>query len=60
MDRRSFLKLGGFVTVSAATGTLFGCSSSDVSQGATPATGSDWSFPQSIASGDPKPDSIML
>ncbi|WP_308447406.1 alkaline phosphatase D family protein [Parachitinimonas caeni] len=72
MDRRQFLKWGGFVTVTAATGNLMGCSSSDssststipgtdITAPATPAaTGSGWKFPQSIASGDPRPDSILL
>lgn len=63
MDRRSFLKFGGFITASVATGGLAGCGSSDAPadpSGLPPASGSDWKFPQSVASGDPRPDSIML
>jgi alkaline phosphatase D len=59
MDRRQFLKLGGFITVSAVTGC--GSSSDDVPIGGLPpAGGSDWRFPQSVAAGDPRPDSIVL
>jgi alkaline phosphatase D len=78
MDRREFLRLGGFVTVSIATGAG-GCAT-DIHPPppgpATPATpsapptsagtapkptvGLGWRFPQSVASGDPKPDSILL
>jgi alkaline phosphatase D len=61
MDRRQFLKFGGFITVSAATGGLAGCGSGDyVEPGLPPATGSSWTFPQSVASGDPRADSILL
>ncbi|MBS1161205.1 MAG: metallophosphatase [Proteobacteria bacterium] len=54
MDRRQFLKLGSFIGVSTATLGLAGCidSNDDGNAGAT--------FPQGVASGDPKPDSIML
>ncbi len=63
MDRRSFIKLGGFITVSVATGGLAGCGGSTYTPpapGLPPATGGNWKFPQSVASGDPRADSIML
>jgi alkaline phosphatase D len=69
MDRRSFLFNSGFWTLSVATGGLAGCggnsadnttSTSTASTSPAPATGANWKFPQSIASGDPRPDSIML
>ena len=61
INRRQFLKLGGFITVSVATAGLTACGSSDHSEAGVPlASGSDWKFPQSVASGDPRPDSAML
>ncbi len=65
MDRRQFMKLGGFITVSVASAGLAGCGGSSNSGdsapgGLPPATGGDWKFPQSVASGDPRPDSILL
>jgi len=63
MDRRQFIKLGGFITVSAATGGLVGCGGGAATLPAPdvpPATGGNWKFPQSVASGDPRADSIML
>lgn len=70
MDRRQFLKLGSFVTVSTVASGLAGCggggdgSTPNVNDGgqATPAaaTGAGWKFPQSVASGDPRSDSILL
>ena len=61
MDRRQFLRLGGFITVSVATAGLSACGSSDYREEGVPlATGRDWKFPQSIASGDPRADSVML
>lgn len=68
MDRRQFIKFSSLITVSVATGGLAGCndsssSNSSPSQVFTPfplATGTNWKFPQSVASGDPKPDSILL
>ena len=61
MDRRQFLKLGGFLTVSVATVGLAACGSTDYSDPGVPlASGSDWKFPQSVASGDPRADSAML
>lgn len=78
MKRREFIRLGGFLTVSAAAIGMTGCDivgdSSDTSaQPLDPAsypnptrdpvalsTGGAWSFPQSVASGDPRSDSIIL
>ncbi len=61
INRRQFLKLGGFITVSVATAGLAACGGSDHSDAGVPlAMGGDWQFPQSVASGDPRPDSVML
>ncbi|SAI67979.1 Alkaline phosphatase D precursor [Bordetella ansorpii] len=71
MDRRKFLKWGSFLTVSVATTTLAGCGGSNDDDGnegggesggqTPPANGSiTYSFPQGVASGDPRPDSIVL
>lgn len=68
MKRRDFLRLGGFLTVSVTSSAITGCSWFDDDEsapGTTPsmpdkATGSNWKFPQSIASADPQPDSIIL
>ncbi|WP_144639154.1 alkaline phosphatase D family protein [Bordetella genomosp. 13] len=75
MDRRKFLKWGSFLTVSVATTGLAGCGGSDDDDdngngsdggdtgGQTPPpTGGpiSYSFPQGVASGDPRPDSIVL
>lgn len=61
INRRQFLKLGGFITVSVATAGLTACGGSDHGDAGVPlASGSDWKFPQSVASGDPRPDSAML
>jgi alkaline phosphatase D len=65
MDRRQFLKFGSFITVSVASVGLAGCGGGDsgvqTSAGGLPAaTGGAWKFPQSVASGDPRSDSIML
>ena len=62
MDRRQFLKFGSFITVSAAAGTaLTACGGSDgpADSGLALASGA-WKFPQSVASGDPRADSILL
>ncbi|WP_373988753.1 alkaline phosphatase [Duganella sp. BuS-21] len=62
MDRRQFIKFGGFITVSVASGAgLSACGGSDGPPAATlpPASGA-WKFPQSVASGDPRADSILL
>lgn len=72
MDRRQFLRMGGFVTASVAGMGLTACGGSDgddqvgdggngnAGNSGNGATGSGWKFPQSIASGDPQPDAIML
>lgn len=64
MNRRDFLRMGGFLTVSTATVGLTGCFHDEDDETAgilTPeATGSNWAFPQSVASADPKPDSMIL
>lgn len=54
MDRRNFLKLGSFIGVSTAALGLAACNDNgdNGNAGAT--------FPQGVASGDPKPESIML
>ena len=59
MDRRLFLKLSSFFTSSsAALGLGAGLSACGGGGGAGgPAA---WKFPQSIASADPRPDSIVL
>lgn len=70
MDRRKFLKWGSFLTVSAATASLAGCNSSDDddddgggNSGGDPGGGTPparFQYPQGVASGDPRPDSIIL
>lgn len=69
MDRRLFLKASGFFSVSVAGGMLSACggSSGNTEVATTPSTsdlslvtGSNWKFPQSVASGDPRADSIVL
>lgn len=64
IDRRRFLKLGGFITMSVATAGLAGCGGGDSSSaselGVPLAEGADWKFPQSVASGDPRADSVLL
>ncbi|QBC44947.1 hypothetical protein [Iodobacter fluviatilis] len=61
MNRRQFLKLTGFVTVSTiGPALLVGCNSSD-DDAVIPAVAQiPCKFPQSIASGDPAATSIML
>lgn len=72
MDRRQFLRMGGFVTASVAGMGLSACGGGDGGTdeaagggsgsggNGNSATGAGWKFPQSIASGDPQPDAIML
>jgi alkaline phosphatase D len=62
MDRRQFIKFGSFITVSVASGVgLSACGGSDGAPGSDLALASGaWKFPQSVASGDPRADSIML
>lgn len=67
MKRRDFIRLGGFLTASAATVGLTGCSLDDDDNelpahrpSPQKASGSNWQFPQSIASADPEANSIIL
>jgi alkaline phosphatase D len=62
MDRRQFIKFGSFITVSVAAGAgLSACGGSDAAPGSDlPLASGAWKFPQSVASGDPRADSIML
>ena len=62
MDRRRFLKLSSFFSVSSlSAGLSAGLSACNGDDPATPeATGANWKFPQSVASADPRPDSIVL
>lgn len=56
MERRNFLKLTTLFTFQASLGGLLsGCHSSSSSKPLTPA-----SFPQGVASADPKPKSVVL
>ncbi|MET1115489.1 MAG: alkaline phosphatase D family protein [Comamonas sp.] len=57
MDRRQFLRISGFVTASVAGLGLTACANGEDGDAAS---GTGWKFPQSIASGDPQPDAIML
>ncbi|URF03271.1 alkaline phosphatase D family protein [Cupriavidus campinensis] len=65
MDRRKFLKWGSFVTVTVATTGLTACGGDDdpAANPAPPTTPDNspvFTFQQGVASGDPKPDSVML
>ncbi|MDI1300420.1 MAG: alkaline phosphatase D family protein [bacterium] len=67
MKRRDFIRMGSFITISVAALGVTGCNSEDpqtttLSRPMPPlaSAGGTWIFPQSIASGDPHPDSIML
>lgn len=69
MDRRKFIKWGSFLTVSvAATSALSACGgdnnddNNDAPAGAgnPPPVNAAATFAQGVASGDPKPDSIIL
>ena len=56
MDRRSFLKSGAFLTVAAATaGGLAACGDGD-----DDTLAGTFAFGEGVASGDPRPDSVML
>lgn len=62
--RRDFLRFMA-VTVVASSAPLSGCGDDDDSGGATPFPDSDpddvaFVFPQGLASGDPRPDSVVL
>lgn len=64
MDRRQFLKWSGFLTASVAAGGLAACGGGGAGSlpgGAGSTLGINGSgFGQGVASGDPKPDSIVL
>jgi alkaline phosphatase D len=65
MDRRKFIKLSGFMTVSVASATvLSACGGSNDSSGPTtgaaPTSGASLAFSLGVASGDPQPDSVVL
>ncbi len=63
MNRRAFLRNTGFWTASIAVSGLSACGSDSAStpeSGPAKATGSNWKFPQSVASGDPRADGAML
>lgn len=63
MDRRKFLKWGSFLTISTATTGLAGCNSDsddDDDNDNGPDNGARYQYPQGVASGDPRPDSIIL
>lgn len=67
MDRRKFLRWSGFISTTPVIGALAACGGSDDEPAAvaptvpgTLAQGSDWKFPQSVAAGDPRPDSVLL
>jgi alkaline phosphatase D len=61
MDRRNFLRNTGFWTASLAlTGGLSACGGDSEDEGLAQASGSDWQFPQSVASGDPAAAAITL
>lgn len=64
MDRRHFLKLGGFLTVTVAAGGLAACGGGGGGGGEEPPpdTGSpqNFNFAHGVASGDPRPDSVIV
>jgi alkaline phosphatase D len=64
MDRRNFLKWSSFMTVSVASTTVLsacgGSNSSSGSSSASTASESAKAFSLGVASGDPKPDSVVL
>lgn len=62
MDRRHFLKLGGFLTVSVAAGGLAACGGGGGGDDRPPDTGNpeNFNFVHGVASGDPRPDSVIV
>lgn len=75
MKRRDFLRMGSFMTVSVAALGITACGSSDDNtddgsiapnpvrpDAPVPAAGSSFNFrfPQSVATGDPRPDSVVF
>ncbi|WP_432262352.1 alkaline phosphatase D family protein [Cupriavidus sp. TMH.W2] len=60
LDRRTFLKLSGYFTVSAA-GTLMGaCGGGEEQRAVSAMPAGTYSYPQGIGSGDPRADSVVL
>ena len=66
-NRRKFLQSTGFIGLSVAATGLVGCNNDEEFSDSNPsvplapeATGADWKFPQSIASGDPRTESVIL
>lgn len=62
MDRRQFLKWGSFLTVSVATAGLSACGGGNDDPPPPPETGNpeNFNFLHGVASGDPRPDSVVL
>jgi alkaline phosphatase D len=68
MRRRDFLKSAGCFVVTASLGGVTGCGEDDEPRSKTDAGTPDggvaakgsYRFPQGVASGDPRPDSVML
>ncbi|KWH31824.1 alkaline phosphatase [Burkholderia cepacia] len=67
MNRRHFLRSATFFTIAAATGTLTGCEDDGISKPAFANSGTaalpvigTFQFPQGVASGDPREDSIVF
>ena len=65
MDRRTFIKWGSFLTISTASAGLAGCNGSSDDDDDSPGTpdngnGARYQFPQGVASGDPRPGSVVL
>lgn len=62
ISRRSFLKTMGLFTVSAVGTVLAGCGgdSDNSNQTEMDQSKGTWQFPDGIASGDPRPDSVVL
>lgn len=63
MDRRKFLKWGSFLTISTAAVGLAGCSNSNDDDDSDTGDGGNAGpiqYPQGVASGDPRPDSVIL
>ncbi len=66
-NRRHFLRNSAFLGLSVAGATGLSACGSDNDSATGPAAsapplaqGSNWQFPQSVASGDPKPDGVVL
>lgn len=62
-SRRSFLKMMGFFTISGVGAVMVGCGGDSDHEREGASTGykkGTWSFPNGIASGDPREDSVVL